>query len=56
MLKSGRTTVPALTDSIYHGRDPVIIAVARETVRAHLEKLKADQRVFTDGEFWNMRT
>ncbi len=56
LLRAGQTTVPTLTDSIYHGRDPVIVTVARETVRAHLEKLKAEQRAMSDGEFWSMRT
>ena len=56
LLSVGPLTVTALTESIYHGRDPVIVGVARETVRAHLEKLKSEQRVSSDGEFWNVRT
>jgi glyoxylase-like metal-dependent hydrolase (beta-lactamase superfamily II) len=53
-LREGRSTVPAIVESIYHGLDPALQAAAGGTVRAHLEKLKAERRAFSDGERWNL--
>lgn len=41
-LTRGHATVQAIAESIYDGLDPALMPAARETVRAHLEKLKAD--------------
>jgi glyoxylase-like metal-dependent hydrolase (beta-lactamase superfamily II) len=53
-LREGRSTVPAIVESIYHGLDPALQAAAGGSVRAHLEKLKAESRVFNDGDRWNL--
>jgi glyoxylase-like metal-dependent hydrolase (beta-lactamase superfamily II) len=53
-LGAGRTTVHAIAESIYHGLDPALAAAARENVRAHLEKLKAEGRAFDDGGRWTL--
>jgi glyoxylase-like metal-dependent hydrolase (beta-lactamase superfamily II) len=41
-LATGHTTVEAITNSIYDDLAPQLVAAARETVRAHLEKLRAE--------------
>jgi glyoxylase-like metal-dependent hydrolase (beta-lactamase superfamily II) len=41
-LGAGHASVQAITESIYHGLAPALVAAARENVRAHLEKLKAE--------------
>jgi glyoxylase-like metal-dependent hydrolase (beta-lactamase superfamily II) len=41
-LARGHATVQAIAESIYDGLDPALLPAARENVRAHLEKLKAD--------------
>ena len=41
-LRDGPRTVEAIAESIYHGLEPQLMAAARETVQAHLEKLKAE--------------
>ena len=46
----GHSTVSAIAESIYDGLDPALMPAARENVRAHLEKLKADGLAFDDGE------
>ena len=51
-LGSGHMTVQAIADSIYHGLDPALMAAARENVRAHLEKLKAERRVIDADDGW----
>jgi len=52
-LRSGRSTVQAIGDSIYDGVDPALMPAARENVRAHLEKLKQEGRAFSeDGMTW----
>jgi glyoxylase-like metal-dependent hydrolase (beta-lactamase superfamily II) len=53
-LGRGRSTVPALADSIYDGLDPVLLAAAHENVRAHLEKLKAEGRAAEDHGRWTL--
>ena len=49
-LRQGHSTVPAISESIYDGLDPALMPAARENVRAHLEKLKADGLAYDDGE------
>jgi glyoxylase-like metal-dependent hydrolase (beta-lactamase superfamily II) len=51
-LGSGHTTVQAIADSIYHGLEAALMAAARENVRAHLEKLKAERRVIDEDDGW----
>ena len=43
-LTAGHATVEAIAESIYDRLEPELMAAARENVRAHLEKLKADGR------------
>jgi glyoxylase-like metal-dependent hydrolase (beta-lactamase superfamily II) len=52
-LAAGRETVPAIADSIYHGVDTALLPLARESVRAHLEKLKNDGRAIAAGDRWH---
>jgi beta-lactamase-like protein len=47
-LTRGHATVQAIAESIYDGLDPALMPAARENVRAHLEKLKADGVAATD--------
>jgi glyoxylase-like metal-dependent hydrolase (beta-lactamase superfamily II) len=51
-LQAGRTTVQAIGESIYDGLDPSLIPAARENVRAHLEKLKAEGRATDEDGRW----
>jgi glyoxylase-like metal-dependent hydrolase (beta-lactamase superfamily II) len=41
-LEAGHRTVEAIAESIYDGLESRLMAAARQNVRAHLEKLKAD--------------
>jgi hydroxyacylglutathione hydrolase len=51
-LASGKHTVQAIAESIYDGLDPALMPAARENVRAHLLKLKADGAVFEINGQW----
>lgn len=51
-LAAGRSTIQAIADSIYDGLDPALMPAARENVRAHLEKLKAEHRAAEDDDGW----
>ena len=51
-LGRGRATVQAIADSIYDGLEPALLAAARENVRAHLEKLRAEGRVVEENGRW----
>lgn len=53
-LGRGRSTVPSVVDSIYDGLEPVLLAAARENVRAHLEKLKAEGRAVDHDDRWRL--
>ena len=53
-MRQGYSTMTAITESIYDGLDPALMAAAGENVRAHLEKLKADGLVVAHGEQWNI--
>ncbi len=53
-MRQGHSTMSAITESIYDGLDPALMAAASENVRAHLEKLKADGLAVDDGEQWNI--
>lgn len=41
-LRAGKVTVQAITETIYDGLDPALVAAARENVRAHLEHLQSE--------------
>jgi ribonuclease/clavin/mitogillin len=53
-MGSGRSTVPAIVESIYHELAPGLTMAAQESVRAHLEKLKTEGRAFNDNERWHL--
>ena len=53
-LEIGHSTVQAIAESIYHGLDSSLMAAARENVRAHLEKLKAEHRAIDEAERWRI--
>jgi ribonuclease/clavin/mitogillin len=53
-LGVGRSTVPAIVESIYHELPPGLTMAAQESVRAHLEKLKTEGRAFNDNERWHL--
>jgi glyoxylase-like metal-dependent hydrolase (beta-lactamase superfamily II) len=52
-LQSGRDTVQAVAESIYDGLNPALMPAARETVRAHLEKLRSEGRATVDDDRWS---
>jgi len=52
-LRAGRATVEAIAESIYDGLAPALMPAARENVRAHLEKLKAEGRASDAGGRWH---
>ena len=51
-LASGRETVQAISESIYDGLDPALMPAARQNVRAHLEKLRAEGTAFEENGRW----
>jgi glyoxylase-like metal-dependent hydrolase (beta-lactamase superfamily II) len=51
-LAAGCSTVQAIADSIYDGLDAALMPAARENVRAHLEKLKAERRAAEHHDRW----
>jgi len=53
-LRAGRATVEAIAESIYDGLDPALMPAARENVRAHLEKLKAEGIASVDMDRWRL--
>jgi glyoxylase-like metal-dependent hydrolase (beta-lactamase superfamily II) len=53
-LQGGHATVQAIAESIYDGLDPALMAAARENVRAHLEKLRAEGRATDEAGRWTM--
>ncbi len=54
-LAAGRDTVQAVVESIYDGLAAALVPAARENVRAHLEKLRAEGRAFEDADRWSIR-
>jgi glyoxylase-like metal-dependent hydrolase (beta-lactamase superfamily II) len=52
-LARGRDTVQSIADCIYDGLDPALLPAARENVRAHLEKLRAEGLVFEESDRWS---
>lgn len=53
-LRAGHGTVEAIADSIYDDLDPALMAAARENVRAHLEKLRAEGTATDHGHRWQL--
>jgi glyoxylase-like metal-dependent hydrolase (beta-lactamase superfamily II) len=53
-LRAGRTSVQDIADSIYDGLDPALMPAARENVRAHLEKLKAQGLAIDEAGRWRL--
>jgi glyoxylase-like metal-dependent hydrolase (beta-lactamase superfamily II) len=53
-LQAGHATVQAIAESIYDGLEPALMAAARENVRAHLEKLKAEGRAIDEAGRWTL--
>ena len=51
-LGAAGSTVDAITAQIYPSIDQALIAMARESVLAHLQKLEGDGRARRDGERW----
>ena len=54
-LRRGHATVQAIAESIYDGLAPALMPAAQENVRAHLEKLKTEQRAADEGGRWALR-
>ena len=48
----GADSVDQLVTQVYDGLDPALAPAARESVRAHLEKLRAEGRVTVHGDRW----
>ena len=48
----GADTVDRVVAEVYPNLDDALAAAARESVRAHLHKLRADGRVVSDGDRW----
>ena len=55
-LAAGHATVEVIADSIYHGLDAALMAAARENVRAHLEKLRAEGRANANDDRWRLES
>lgn len=53
-LRRGPLTVEAIADSIYDGLTPALLPAARENVRAHLEKLRAEGAAVANGHEWQL--
>lgn len=53
-LGAGRATVQAIAESIYDGVDPALMPAARENVRAHLEKLRAEGVAVEEAGRWRL--
>jgi glyoxylase-like metal-dependent hydrolase (beta-lactamase superfamily II) len=51
-VAAGLATVEAITESIYDGLHSALIPAARENVRAHLEKLRAEGRAAFENDLW----
>lgn len=51
-LQHGASTVQNIADSIYDGLPSVLMVLALENVRAHLEKLRQEGRATCDADTW----
>jgi glyoxylase-like metal-dependent hydrolase (beta-lactamase superfamily II) len=54
-LDAGLTTIAAMTDRIYPDLKPELTRMARESVLAHLEKLRDEAVVDRAGDSWHLR-
>jgi glyoxylase-like metal-dependent hydrolase (beta-lactamase superfamily II) len=52
LLASGASTVDAITAKIYPAIVAELLAMARESVLAHLQKLETERRVANHGDHW----
>ena len=55
-VAAGLRSVEAIADSIYDRLDPRLLAAARDNVRAHLDKLKAEGKAADHDGGWTLRT
>jgi glyoxylase-like metal-dependent hydrolase (beta-lactamase superfamily II) len=53
-LRDGRHTVEAIAESIYDGLDSALMPAARENVRAHLDKLRAEGVAVDENGQWSL--
>ena len=53
LLERGPARVEALVSAIYPDLDPALSGAARETVRAHLAKLREERRASEAGGLWH---
>jgi glyoxylase-like metal-dependent hydrolase (beta-lactamase superfamily II) len=53
-LNAGRRDVRAIAEYIYDGLDPALLPAARENVRAHLEKLRAEGAAVEEDDGWRL--
>jgi len=53
-LKAGHATVEAIAETIYDRLDPALMDAARENVRAHLEKLRAEGSASVELDRWRI--
>jgi glyoxylase-like metal-dependent hydrolase (beta-lactamase superfamily II) len=53
-LTAGPATVEAIAESIYDRLDPALMDAARENVRAHLEKLRAEGSASVELDRWRL--
>jgi glyoxylase-like metal-dependent hydrolase (beta-lactamase superfamily II) len=53
-LARGQDTVQAVVESIYDGLAAALVPAARENVRAHLEKLRAEGRAAERADRWSL--
>ena len=51
-IRTGVDTVDGLVSHVYEALDPQLIPAARESVLAHLEKLRVEDRIQTDVNRW----
>jgi glyoxylase-like metal-dependent hydrolase (beta-lactamase superfamily II) len=53
-LAAGHRTVHAISQSIYDGLSPSLLAAAQENVRAHLEKLRSERAAEEQNDEWRL--
>ncbi len=53
-LSAGAATIPAIVAGIYGGLDPALLAMAEESVLAHLVMLEGEARVVRAGAGWRL--
>lgn len=51
-LSGGATTIPSIVARLYDGLHPALVAMAEESVLAHLVLLEGESRVARDGGTW----